>query len=169
MFLLGNLLSLVGCSMMILIGFIKKKERILLAQCAQFSIQSVSNLVLGSVSGFIASVIAVIRIFVFTKFKVTVWLKLAFLALQAALTLAFGAHTLIQWIPFLSMVLYTWYLDTDNVVTFKIVNLVGVIMWAFHDWHYRNFVALSFDIFTIVSTTIGIWLVIRDGRKNKVA
>ena len=169
MLLLGNLLSLVGCSMMILIGFIKKKERILLAQVAQFSIQSFSNLVLGSVSGFISCVIGVIRIFVFTKFRVTVWLKLAFLAVQAALTFAFGAQTLIQWIPFLSMVLYTWYLDTDNVVTFKLANLAGVIMWAFHDWHYRNFVAFSFDIFTIVSTTIGIWLVIRDNRKNKLA
>ena len=167
MLLLGNLLSLVGCSMMILIGFIKKKEKIMLAQFSQFCVQSVSNLVLGSVSGFIAGIIAAIRIYVFTKFRVTVWLKLAFLAIQAVLTMAAGAQTIIEWIHFLSMILYTWYLDTENVVLFKLVNIFGICMWAFHDFHYRNFVAFSFDVFAIVSTTIGIWLVIRDKKKQK--
>ena len=140
----------------------------MLAQFSQFCIQSVSNIVLGSVSGFIAGIIAAIRIFVFTNFKVTIWMKLAFLALQAALTMAFGAQTLIEWIPFLSMILYTWYLDTDNVVLFKLVNVFGVMMWAFHDFHYRNYVAFSFDVMTTVSTFIGIYLVLRD-KKNEQA
>ena len=169
MLLLGNLLSLVGCSMMIIIGFIKKKEKIMLAQFTQFCVQSVSNLVLGSVSGFIAGVIAAIRIFVFTNFKVTVWMKLAVLALQAALTMAFGAQTIIEWIPFLSMILYTWYLDTDNVILFKLVNIFGVMMWAFHDFHYSNYVAFSFDVMTTVSTIIGILMVLREKKKSEQA
>ena len=75
---------------------------------------------------------------------------------------------MIQWIPFFSMVLYTWYLDTDNAVLFKLVNLLGVMMWAVHDIHYRNYVAFSFDLMTVVSTVIGILLILRDsrGRRN---
>lgn len=165
MLLLGNLISLVGCSMMILIGFIKNKDKILLAQSAQFSIQAAGNLVLGSVSGGISCVIAVIRIFVFKYVKVTVWLKLGFIALQAILTALSGAHTIIQWIPCLSMVAYTWYLDTDSAIVFKLANVAGVIMWAVHDFHYRNYVAFSFDLMTIVSTFIGICLILKD-RKN---
>ena len=167
MLLLGNLISLVGCSMMILIGFIKNKDKILLAQSAQFSIQAAGNLVLGSVSGGISCVIAVIRIFVFKYVKVTVWLKLGFIALQAVLTAMSGAHTIIQWIPCLSMVAYTWYLDTDSAVVFKLANVAGVIMWAVHDFHYRNFVAFSFDLMTIVSTFMGIWLILKDRRNAK--
>lgn len=168
MLLLGNLISLVGCTMMILIGFIKKKEHILVAQCAQFSLQSVGNLVLGSVSGSLSCVIGVIRILVFQRVRVTAALKIGFLALQAALTFFAGASTVIQWIPFFSMVLYTWYLDTDNAILFKLVNLLGVMMWAVHDIHYRNYVAFSFDLMTVVSTVIGILLILRDsrGRRN---
>ena len=162
----GNIISFVGCMMMILIGFIKKKEQILLAQCAQFSVQSVGNLAVGSISGCISCIIGVIRILVFNKVKVTVWLKLGFLALQAVLTAAFGAETLVEWIPFLSMVAYTWYLDTDNAVVFKLANMAGVVMWAVHDFHYHNFVAFSFDVMTVVSTTIGILMILRDRKKT---
>ena len=166
MLLLGNLISLVGCSMMILIGFIKNKDKILLAQCGQFSIQAAGNLVLGSVSGGISCIIAVIRIFVFKYVKVTVWLKLGFIGLQAVLTALSGAHTIIQWIPCLSMVAYTWYLDSDSAIVFKLANVAGVIMWAVHDFHYHNFVAFSFDIMTIVSTFAGIWLILKDRKKD---
>ena len=167
MLLLGNLISLVGCSLMIIIGFIKKKDHILLAQCGQFSIQAAGNLVLGSVSGGISCVIAVIRIVVFKYVRVTVWLKLAFIGLQAVLTAMTGAHTIIQWIPCLSMVAYTWYLDSDSAVTFKIANMAGVVMWAVHDFHYSNFVAFAFDIMTIVSTLMGIWLILREQKKDE--
>lgn len=152
--------------MMILIGFIKNKDKILLAQCGQFSIQAAGNLVLGSVSGGISCIIAVIRIFVFKYVKVTVWLKLGFIGLQAVLTALSGAHTIIQWIPCLSMVAYTWYLDTDSAIVFKLANVAGVIMWAVHDFHYHNFVAFSFDIMTIVSTFAGIWLILKDRKKD---
>ena len=165
----GNLISFVGCMLMIAIGFIKNKKHILMAQCGQFSIQSIGNLALGSVSGFISCVLGVARILVFARVKVTVWLKLGFLALQAALTAWIGAETIIQWIPFLSMVAYTWYLDTDNAVVFKIANLAGVVMWAVHDIHYLNYVAFTFDILTIVSTVTGILLILRDKKRDNAA
>lgn len=165
MILLGNLISFVGCLLMVFIGFIKDKDKILLAQCGQFGIMSVGNLVLGSVSGSISGIIAVIRIVVFKHVKVTVWLKLGFIALQFVLTAIAGAETLIQWIPAISMVLYTWYLDSDSAIVFKLANVSGVMMWAFHDWYYRNFVSFSFDLFTIASTFIGIWLILRDKKQ----
>ncbi len=167
MLLLGNLISFVGCLLMVFIGFIKDKDKILLAQCGQFGIMSVGNLVLGSVSGSISGIIAVIRIVVFKHVKVTVWLKLGFIALQFVLTAIAGAETLIQWIPAISMVLYTWYLDSDSAIVFKLANVSGVMMWAFHDWYYRNFVSFSFDLFTIASTFIGIWLILRDKKKTE--
>lgn len=158
----GNVVSFAGCVLMILIGFIRKKDRILLAQCGQFGLQAVSNLVLGSIPGVISCVLGVARILVFTRVRVTVWLKLGFLALQAALTLLWGASTFVEWIPFLAMVLYTWYLDTDNAVLFKLVNIFGLFLFAIHDLHYLNYVAFAFDLMTIVSTLIGIRMILRD-------
>lgn len=166
MLLLGNAFAFVGCALMIAVGLIKKKKNMLIAQTAQFTFQSLSNLVLGSVNGFFSCLLSVVRIFVFTKFKVTVWLKLAFLAVQFAFSLWMGADSFYEWVPFMSVVAYTWYLDTDNPIIFKLVNLLGVILWTFHDIHYLNYVAFAFDILTMVSTLAGIALLLKDKKKD---
>ena len=162
MIILGNILSFAGCLLMILAGLIKKKDKILVVQGGQFCLQAMSNLVLGAMPGFISCVLGLARILVFTRVRVTVWLKIGFLALQAALTLLWGASTLVEWIPFLSMVLYTWYLDTDNAVLFKVVNIVGLLLFAVHDLHYLNYVAFAFDLMTVVSTALGIVMILRN-------
>lgn len=170
MTLLGNCISFVGCFLMIAIGFIKKKEHILTAQCGQFTIQGIAHLILGAVSGFLSCMISLVRILVFTRVKkVTVWHKLGFLALQAVLTIALGADSIVDWLPMLSVVLYTWYLDTDSAVLFKIVNIVGVAMWVIYDLVFLNYVAFTFDILTVVSTTIGIFMILWGSKKEKNA
>ena len=168
MTLIGNIISFFGCILMVAVGFIKRKEHMLAMQCAQFSVQAVANLVLGSVSGCISGAIGVVRIIVFTRVKkVTTWMKIGFLVVQAIITYLTGAETLIQWIPVISMVAYTWYLDTDNEVLFKAVNLLGVCMWLFHDIYYINYSAAAFDIMTIVSTTVGVILLLVERRKGR--
>lgn len=167
MLLLGNALSLIGCALMIVVGLVKKKKHMLVTQTVQFSFQSLGNLVLGSINGFFSCVLSVVRIFVFSKFKVTVWLKLAFIAIQLSFTLYTGADTIFEWLPFMSTLAYTWYLDTENPVTFKIVNLIGTSMWVFHDFHYRIYTAFTFDILTVISMLIGIAMLQKDKRKSR--
>ena len=165
MVLLGNLISFVGCILMIVGGFIKNKKYILSTQCVQFGIQALGHLVLGAVTGVVSCVVSVVRILVFTRVKVTVWLKLGFVALQVLLTLWTGADSFIEWLPLLSMIAYTWYLDTENVITFKIANMIGLVMWVVFDLHYRNYVSFSFDILTLISTTVGIGMILFSKKK----
>lgn len=166
MIVLGNIISFIGCAVMIGIGLVKKKEHILTGQCIQFSLQGIANLLLGAWAGFLSCAISVVRIQVFNRAKVTVWLKLGFIALQAVLTVFLGGESFLEWLPVLSMVLYTWYLDTDNTVLFKCVNMFGQMMWVVYDLLHRNYVAFAFDIFAIVSTTIGVILLLRDKKKD---
>lgn len=149
---------------MISIGFIKQKKRILTAQCAQFGIQALGHAVLGSVPGAISGVVGIIRILAFTRMKVTPWLKFGFIGLQALLTYLFGADTLVEWIPLLSILAYTWFLDTEDVVLFKIVNIIGMALWVVHDLHYWNIVSVVFDVGAIVTTTIGMMAVLKERR-----
>lgn len=162
---IGNAIAFFGCVLMIGIGFIKKKEHILTAQCAQFGIQALGNLVLGAVSGCVSGLVGVVRILVFHRVRVTPWLKLGFIAIQALLTLWAGADTLIDWMPMFSMVAYTWFLDTDNAVLFKLVNMLGNFMWVIYDLRYLNYVGFTFDVLTIFSTAIGIYMILKE-RKN---
>ena len=96
--------------------------------------------------------------------KVTPWLKFGFIGLQALLTYLFGADTLVEWIPLLSILAYTWFLDTEDVVLFKIVNIIGMALWVVHDLHYWNIVSVVFDVGAIVTTTIGMMAVLKERR-----
>ena len=164
--LIGNIISLLGCTLMVLIGFIKEKRKILYTQCVQFTLQGAANLILGGTSGFIANVVSIARNICFTKWKCTLWLKIGFIILQILLSLSSlmneGALALM---PIAAAVLFTWFIDTKSEVTLKIVIISTQIFWLVYDFIHLNYVAVCFDCFTMVSNIIGIFMII--GIKNK--
>ena len=164
MILIGNIVSLFGCAVMVGIGLLKKKEHILAAQCAQFTIQGAAHLILGATSGVVACITGIIRNLVFARRAVTPMLKLFFIALQAVLSLPAMTLNPVTWLPLLSCSMFTWFLDLKNPVALKGMMIGAQLMWVVYDFVYCNYVALAFDIFTIISTAVGIVLILR-GRK----
>ena len=158
---IGNAISMIGCLIMVGIGFLKKKDHILIAQSVQCIFMGVGNLVLGGVSGFICNIVTIVRNLVFVKYPVTTGLKVAFIALQAVLSLGSLGDGLISWLPLLSAALFTWYLDTDSAARLKVVILASQVMWLTYDLYYRNYVASAFDVMTMVSNCIGLYMVCR--------
>ena len=156
MLLLGNIAAFVGCILMVAIGLIKKKEHILAAQCFQFAFMGLGNLALGATAGVISNLVSILRNLVFAKVQSTTALKLLFIAVQAWLTVMIGGTALIEWLPVIAVVVYTWCLDIKSVVAFKLVILGTQVLWTVYDLHYRNYVAFTFDLLTMVSTVIGI-------------
>lgn len=163
------ILSTMGGLLMMLVGLLKRKDHMLIGQCAQFSLQGISHFLVGSVSGGISTTVGIVRILVFSWVKVTALLKLGFILLQLVLTWWSGADTLLEWLPMLAMVAYTWYLDTENVVLFKLVNLLGSSLWLAHDVAYGLYTLVVFDILTICSLIIGIIRVMKDNARKKTA
>ena len=100
--LIGNAVSMVGCLIMVGIGFLKRKQHILLAQSVQCLFMGAGNLILGGVSGFICNVVTIARNLVFAKWDVTLPLKLFFIALQVVLSLGSLGDGLICWLPILA-------------------------------------------------------------------
>lgn len=162
MLLIGNLISLLGCLLMVAIGFIRRKEHILMAQCAQFGFLALGNLALGAMAGYVSGVVSVTRNVVFSKVRGTVWLKLAFIAVQVVLTLWAGVETPVEWLPTLAAVVFTWFLDTDSAVRFKLSIMAGQALWVVYDLYYRNYVSFTFDILTILSNLAGIVLILKN-------
>ncbi len=163
--LLGNAISLAGCVLMVAIGFLKKKEQILGAQCLQFALMGAGNLVLGAMAGVISNGVSIVRNLVLTKMENKAWIKVAFILVQTALTVMFGGSGWIEWLPVIAVVLYTWFLDIKNPVVFKLIIIGLQVLWVVYDFYYRNYVAFSFDLFTIASTAIGIYLIRKDTQK----
>ena len=156
---LGNGISMIGCLIMVAIGFLKKKSHILLAQSVQCGFMGFGNLILGGVSGFIANVVSILRNLIFARFSVTVPLKVFFIALQVVLSLGSLGDGLVCWLPVLASAVFTWFLDTKSEAKLKLVILTTQVMWLIYDIYYRNFVAASFDVLTMISNTIGFFMV----------
>ena len=161
--LIGNAVSMIGCLIMVAIGFLKKKSHILIAQSVQCCFMGFGNLILGGVSGFICNIVTIIRNLVFVKYPVTTKLKIFFIALQFVLSIGSLQVGLIGWLPLISAALFTWYLDTSSTAKLKIVILCTQVMWLAYDLYYRNYAAAAFDVMTMVSNIIGFFMV----RKTK--
>jgi len=164
MLLLGNITAFIGCVIMVGIGLVKKKEHILAAQCVQFAFMGLGNLALGATAGFISNVVSIVRNLVFAKVKSTTTLKLLFIAVQAWLTVLIGGTALIEWLPVIAVVAYTWFLDIKNPIAFKGLIIGTQVLWTVYDLYYRNYVAFVFDILTMVSTVIGIFRIKKEKR-----
>ena len=159
--LIGNAVSMIGCLIMVAIGFLKKKSHILIAQSVQCCFMGFGNLILGGVSGFICNIVTILRNLVFVKYPVTTKLKITFIGLQLLLSLGSMSLNVITWLPLLSASLFTWFLDTASAAKLKIVILCTQVMWLVYDLYYRNYVASAFDIMTMCSNLIGLFMVIK--------
>ena len=157
--LIGNAISMVGCLIMVLIGFLKKKNQILIAQCIQCLFMGVGNLTLGGISGFVCNIVTIIRNLVFVKFKNTTFLKLFFIVLQIALSVSSLSIGWISWLPILAAALFTWCMDTKSESKLKVCILCTQVMWLTYDLYFRNYVASAFDVMTFVSNCIGLYMV----------
>ena len=165
MLLLGNAIALAGCVLMVAIGFLKKKEQILGVQCVQFALMGAGNLVLGAMAGVISNGVSIARNLVLMKTENKTWIKVTFILVQAVLTLFFSSRELIEWLPVIAVVVYTWFLDIKNPVAFKLMIIGLQVLWVVYDFYYQNYVAFTFDLFTIASTTIGIFMIRKDAKQ----
>lgn len=161
---IGNVISFLGCLLMVSIGFLRTKKQILGVQCLQFSLMGVSNFLLGGISGTISNVVSVLRNLVFFKAKVTVPLKLGFIALQVLLSIGALRNSPLEWLPVLAAGALTWFLDVKNEVVLKVVIIATFFLWVVYDLCHLNYVAMTFDILSIFSNAAGIYMIRKAGR-----
>ena len=166
--LIANIISIIACTIMVLTGIIKSKNRILIVQCVQFILMGVSHYLLGGMGGVVATIVSILRNLVFFKFKITVPLKLLFVALSVGLSLGTITLNPITWLPILATSIFTWILDSEDIIKFKNFMVFTLFMWFVYDAYHLNFVSAAFDAFTIASTAYSIWQIKKEKKeKNK--
>ena len=156
--LIGNVISMIGCLIMVGIGFLKKKSHILIAQSVQCLFMGAGNLILGGVSGFICNVVTILRNLVFVKYNPTLALKIGFIVLQVILSIGSLSAGWISWLPIIAAAIFTWNLDTKDTSRLKIVILITQVLWLIYDTYFRNYVSTAFDIMTMISNIIGLYM-----------
>lgn len=160
--LIGNIVALAGAAVMVASGFIKNRKNVLIAQCGQFAIMGVSNLILGGVTGMISNVVSILRNIICLKREFTIPLKIFFIAIQLILSARVNTMGLIGWFPIIAACIFTWFLDTKSDLFLKFIIIVTMLPWCVYDFVLYNYVSFAFDVFTIISNTIGIIMLLRD-------
>lgn len=159
--LIGNAVSMIGCMIMVGIGFLKRKQHILIAQSVQCLFMGGGNLILGGISGFICNIVTIIRNLVFIRFPNTTAMKIFFIVLQFVLSIGTLSAGWISWLPILAAALFTWFMDTRSDVQLKIIILCTQVMWLIYDLYFRNYVASAFDVMTMCSNLIGLFMILK--------
>lgn len=154
--LLGNGIALFGAVLMAAIGFIKQRKHILAAQCVQFGIMGIANLILGGISGFVSALVSITRNLICLKWELTMPIKIGIIAVQAALALSINQDGIIGILPGLSACICTWFLDIKDEIKLKVVIIIAQVCWLIYDLSILNYVSFAFDIITILANLIGI-------------
>lgn len=157
--LLGNGVFFLGAVILVLLGLIKTKRNILIAQILQEAFMGAGMLILGGIAGFIVDVVAIFRNLVCIKWNYTLKWKLIFIAAQAGLYAVFGTEGLCGWLPVVAMCLFTWFLDSENVILLKVLIAVMQLMWLVYDISIVNYVGMVVDVVSAVTNVVGIFLI----------
>ena len=165
--ILGNIVSLIGCTVMVLIGLIKNKERYIVMQTLQFGLNALSHFLLGGYGGTVASLVSVVRNIIISKWKCTTKIKIALIALQAVFTISTITSNPITWIPIIAAGMFTWYIDTKDVMWFKWVIIITLVMWAVYDIYHPNYVSVWFSAFTCITNGISMVKIHKERKLEK--
>ena len=103
-----------------------------LDRAGQFFIYSTEVLILDNISIIVANIISIV---------------------------SFGTVTFnpITWLPILATSLFTWVIDSEDIIKFKNVMILTVCMWFVYDAVHLNFISAAFDAFTVFSTGYSVW------------
>ena len=174
--ILGHICSAIACAIMISIGFVKKKNQLVVGQCMQLVFFCGGNFLLGANSGGISNILAIIRnvVLVNTK-KAGLW-KVIFILAQFALTLIFWEDTVklftdpssfmtlkwIDWIPLVYAIMLTLVMDCKRVNALRIVIILGQSMFCLFDGYYRNYFAIIANVLTVITNTYSICMSVKE-------
>lgn len=162
--IIANIIALIASIIMVSIGLIKKKKQIIYVQTIQIGLFVLSNIFLGAVTGIIINSISCIRNILCYKNKLTKNTKIGIIVISTILSLLFNNKGVIGILPLISSTIYIIYMDTKNVIKFKYILILTLILWFIYDFYIMSYTSALFDLISAVSAGIGIYQLKRKRR-----
>ena len=142
---------------MVYSGLIRKKAKFIYIQTIQILLFVISNLVLGGITGAITNTFACIRNILFHKNKLRNKEKIILVIITSVFSLFFNNLGFWGLLPLISTVAYTLLIDLKDIVKFKLLVILTVILWFIYDIYIQSYTSAIFDFMTIITNTIAIY------------
>lgn len=156
MIIIGNAIALIACILMVYSGTLKKTKDVIYIQSMQIGLLTLSNIVLGGISGAIVNSLNLIRNIICYKEKLTTLIKLIIITIMTLLCILFNTQGIIGYLPLLCSVIYTWFIDIKDVKKFKYLNIFVLSCWLIYDAYILSYTSALFDFGTIITNIIAI-------------
>lgn len=166
MLILGNIAALIGSTIMVSTGLVKKKKRIIYLQAFEETFFVIGCLLLGSFPGAITNALCFVRSVLCYQNKLGFKEKLLITIASTVLVVYFNNVGFIGYLPLISTVVYLWFMTIKDIIKFKYLVIFAMILWTIHDFYIKSYTSTLFDIGLIVASIISI-ILIKNKRKNK--
>ena len=164
--LIAQVLSLIGYTLMVITGYIKKEKKMLRTQDVQLLFIIGMGVLLNAFSGIIINTIQIIKNEVYLRGKLNKYTKAVIVGLGIVMTLIFNNGGIAGWLPAVNLFIFTYFLGMGGAIGIKILIFITTCGWGVYDFSIKNYVGFIFDILTIISCIIGIIRLKKDGGSN---
>ena len=165
--IIGNIFGLIGSVVMIIVGSIKDKNKAILVQTLQLIILAISNLVLGSISGFIINLVSIVRNILSNKNKLNKLAIAIIITISTILTIKINSLGFIGYLPLINNIIFILFMNTKSDIKFKILMIIYITMWLIHDIYIKSYVTAIFDFMTIITSFITIFRIKNSNKSTK--
>lgn len=155
----ANGIFLIGSFLMVYAGILKNKKAVLLVQTIQIILFIIGNLLLGGITGAISNALGTLRNILCYFDKLRFWIMTLISFLAVLLGICFNDLGVIGFLPIISVVIFTYGMNTKNIIYFKYLNIFSMLMWLIYDTYIMAYSAAIFDFLTIMTNVIAIFTV----------
>ena len=154
--LIGNIIALIASIIMVYYGLVKNKKKILFLQLIQLILCVISNIILSSFSGAIINALSCVRNVLAYKDKFGKKEKTIIIVLSTVLSVIFNNIGFIGLLPVISMITYICFMDTKDILNFKLLIIFTLLMWGIHDFYIKSYTSSIFNFVSIFTNGIAI-------------
>ena len=153
--LVANVFGLLGSFLMVLMGCLKKKKDVLIAQNAQLILLGISNLMMGGYIGSIVNVIAVFRNILCSKNKLNLFWVIVITMVTIVMGVLFNTgEGLVCYLPIIATLIFLFFMNIKDMVKFKAMTALVMFLWFIYDLELHLYTTAFFDLITVFSCLV---------------
>jgi len=152
---MGQILGFIYALFLILSNFGKTTKQILFLQTISFFFKTIHYYLLGGISGFLTSLVSMIRNLIFYKIKeskiwtilfITIYLIIGFITLKSFYTL----------LPVFATITYTLIINYNNPKYLRYEMFITSLAWLIYNLYIISYSGITIQIIMIISNIIAI-------------
>lgn len=165
--IIGNVIALIASFIIVYYGFEKNKKKILVAQIIECILAVCYNYFLQGYTAIIVDILNIFLLILGYKDKLNNINKLIINICAVIFAVFFNNLGIIGYIPVIIIIIYSWGLNTKNIILFKVLNIGLLILWIIHDLTVKSYPSVVCEILGIIGAIYAIYKIKRNNLKDQ--